>query len=75
MTAVISHAEPATRLADTDPDIEHLYCCDPNRAWCGADISAAPEYPDGGAREHLDCALCHMANDASAACPCQNEPA
>lgn len=36
-------------------DMNHIYCCDPNTAWCGADISdhveVAPDVP-------VDCVVC-----------------
>lgn len=41
--------------ARPQPGVTHYYCCDPDLAHCGADISNEPE---GSAPGELDCPLC-----------------
>lgn len=50
----------------------HLYCCDPNRSWCGADITNDNECPEGECT-HPRCPLCLHADLAYLACRCQWE--
>ncbi len=39
--------EVAPSVTDSaDSGVTHVYCCDPDTAWCGADISTTPEVPD-----------------------------
>ncbi|MFF8997104.1 hypothetical protein ACF1GW_30780 [Streptomyces achromogenes] len=45
-------------VADTtgyDNETTHVYCCDPNTALCGWDVSDTPEVPDGVGH---DCIVC-----------------
>lgn len=44
MTITATAPSPAT--AGVDLDLNHLYCCDPNVALCGTDVSAFPEVDD-----------------------------
>lgn len=53
-------------------EVDHLYCCDPLRAWCGADLTNEVEHPTNC--EHDACALCLLAENQFAACACQGEP-
>ncbi len=60
---------PAPSPAVDDPDVDHLYCCDENRAWCGADISNMTASPEGSG--NTECALCVYANETYRGCACQ----
>lgn len=42
---------------DSDGDLTHYYCCDENRAFCGADLTDAPFV------ESADDALCIVCED------------
>ncbi len=66
MTAPLVLTDPT---AEDDDDITHLYCCDENRAWCGADITDTV-VTTGGA-DSDDCALCVYASHTLRACACQ----
>lgn len=63
---------PAPTIPSTDDDATHLFCCDPDRSWCGVDISDDPEVPD--ADESDDCALCLLAEGSYEACPPAGNP-
>ncbi|WP_157856901.1 hypothetical protein [Streptomyces sp. PRh5] len=52
----------ATRRTET---IAHYYCCDPNRALCGLDLSGMPPAGDG----EQDCVVCTDLDAANAGCP------
>ncbi len=68
MTApTVEHASATS--TDDGPDVVHLYCCDPGRAWCGADISTLDDNPDDS---NPECPLCVYANHTFRACACQN---
>lgn len=45
--------------ADVDDEFEHYYCCDPDRAYCGADISGDEDLPDG-VRPENPCPMCEV---------------
>lgn len=51
--------------ADSDYDLDHWYCCDPNIAYCGRDISGDAE---GHADENL-CPLCALVEENHIPCP------
>lgn len=55
MTTTVE-TSPATD-ASTAPgsDLNHVYCCDPNTAWCGTDISTHAEIDSD---TPLDCVVC-----------------
>jgi hypothetical protein len=51
-------AQPSTSSADLIGDVDHLYCCDPDVALCGIDLSTVAEgheFPDL-------CTLCMLAD-------------
>ena len=43
--------------APTSPDLNHIYCCDPDRSLCGVDLSAVTE---GWDPRIGDCAMCEV---------------
>lgn len=45
---------PAPAATTTGDDLDHLYCCDPDTALCGTDISDNTEADF----EHPDCVVC-----------------
>lgn len=46
---------PEVNRTGSDSEITHLYCCDPDTALCGEDITDSPEVPDGVG---IDCVVC-----------------
>ena len=50
---------------DDDP-YHHLYCCDPDTALCGLDVSGYADNPDDDAPL---CPLCALADDEGLPCP------
>ncbi|MFE9736154.1 hypothetical protein ACFYO9_37510 [Streptomyces sp. NPDC005863] len=44
-----------TPRSDPNDDVTHLWCCDPNLAMCGEDVSDSPEVDDGVGQ---DCVVC-----------------
>ena len=46
-------------------DVDHLYCCDPDVAMCGLDLTGVPE---GREFTHV-CPLCAEVNDSDTPCP------
>ncbi|MGW3321095.1 hypothetical protein [Streptomyces virginiae] len=56
---------PTVDRADGATDeLDHLYCCDPDTALCGTDISDSPELFDDG---ETTCVVC--VDLADAGCP------
>ena len=49
-----------------DDDLVHIYCCNPDRSWCGKNLSGIPETPD--APEWLDCVVCVDLDDNTERC-------
>lgn len=47
-------------------DITHVWCCDPDVALCGEDVSTEPEVPDGVG---IDCVVCVDLEDQPCTCP------
>ncbi len=64
-TCVFEHPPPCVP-ASGDGSYCHLWCCDPDVALCGADISGEEECDDPG---HVICVLCTLAADAGMPCP------
>jgi hypothetical protein len=55
---------PAPHTTRNTTNVDHLYCCNPNLALCGDDLTAVPE-----GREHDTlCALCVLADDLGHPC-------
>lgn len=48
-------SSPAAGSEATADDLCHVYCCDPTTAWCGTDVSDAPEVDES---TDLDCVVC-----------------
>lgn len=65
--------QPHPSKAGSSFDLVHRYCCDPNRAWCGADITSHPIC--AASRDEDECALCRLAEAQYMACACQTEVA
>lgn len=63
-TSLLSQDQPTCT-----EDIVHYYCCDPHRAWCGADISGERECPDD-----CGCQPCVVCDDDDMAEPCACTP-
>lgn len=53
----------ARQASSDDADLNHIYCCDHDRALCGADVSGDPEVDIDDA----DCIVCLDLEDAT--CP------
>lgn len=54
-----------TRFAGSDPDLHHVYCCDPNLAYCGADITDH-QFIDPSAL--ITCVVCVELEELDAPC-------
>lgn len=46
--------------ADDRDELTHYYCCDENRALCGADISTLPKELEPGQVEAMPCRVCDL---------------
>lgn len=44
------------RTGNRGSDLDHVYCCDPSLALCGADISDQPEIDDDRV---ISCVVCN----------------
>jgi hypothetical protein len=55
---------PASAAASTGDDLAHVYCCNPDVALCGTDVTGVPEVPD----EDTTCVVCLDLEDADFAC-------
>lgn len=56
----------AYRTEGSNDAIIHVWCCDPDLALCGKDVSAEPEVPDGFG---IDCVVCIDLEDQPCTCP------
>ena len=54
---------PSPTTTSVGEDLNHLYCCDPDLALCGLDVSALPEVDDD-----TDCVVCLDLEDADCDC-------
>ena len=60
-------AAPTASRSNRSPDgLDHLYCCDPDTALCGTDISDTPELFDDG---ETTCVVCADLADDDCTCP------
>lgn len=61
-------APTLARTEGSNDAITHVWCCDPDLALCGEDVSAEPEVPDGVG---VDCVVCIDLEDhpCSPGCP------
>lgn len=50
-------------IDDGDDDVNHMWCCDPDVAWCGADISGDPASGYDFSVDPEDCAMCLLADE------------
>lgn len=65
--ATLPDSRPApTSSGDDDPD--HYYCCDPDIAMCGADLTGVDDIGDDGVVDPL-CPLCAYVEDHYLPCP------
>ncbi len=62
---------PSPSRAGSGFEVDHLWCCDPDRSWCGLDISAETVCPADC--EHDECALCALAETGLPDCEHQEE--
>lgn len=62
---VVSRPDPKLVDAQSVGDVDHLYCCDPDLALCGLDLTGVPDYPEFDE----DCALCVLVHEDSYRCP------
>lgn len=66
---ILSALAPEATASGTDEDdgVAHLWCCNPELAWCGAKIDAdwGDEIDEAGDPD--DCALCHLAGQKACA--------
>lgn len=46
-------------------DVDHWYCCDPDQAYCGMDLTGVPDEPEFDEM----CPLCVLADEAGYECP------
>ncbi|MFC9973506.1 hypothetical protein ACFVH6_21690 [Spirillospora sp. NPDC127200] len=64
---------PASPGAEDDESVEHLYCCDPNRALCGVDITDDEDLGDAET-DGPECPLCEVLIDQPCGVPgCPDE--
>lgn len=54
---------PAPTPTVTGPQIFHWYCCDPNIAYCGTDLSGVPKKDEGDM-----CVVCEDLEDEPCTC-------
>jgi hypothetical protein len=62
-------AQVSSRPTGGDPyDVDHWYCCDPNVAYCGLDLTGVPEGETAG----VMCPLCVLAEETDTiVCGCE----
>lgn len=65
MTQAATVEAPAPADTDDAFDVDHWYCCNPNIAYCGRDISGDPE----GHRDTNLCLLCVLVEEKHIPCP------
>ncbi|WP_151775708.1 hypothetical protein [Streptomyces abyssomicinicus] len=66
MTLAPTTAPAAGNTASTPgSELTHLFCCDPDRALCGLDISEAGEPQEG----EQDCVVCADLDEQDIDCP------
>lgn len=58
-----------------DPDVDHLVCCDPDTAICGADVSDLPPPREGIPAGAELCELCLIAVENGLGCTSADCPA
>ncbi|GAA0495108.1 hypothetical protein Ade02nite_19190 [Paractinoplanes deccanensis] len=56
---------PSPSDTSVGDDVDHYYCCDPNVAFCGLDLTDVLEGPGF----HLICPLCALAEESGYRCP------
>lgn len=54
-----------------DGELTHLYCCDPDVAWCGQDISGMAFSPPSAAEP--ECRACDLADEMEINAGCRGE--
>lgn len=54
---------PAATSSTTGTELFHWYCCDPNVAYCGTDLTDVPEVDEGDM-----CVVCQDLEDAPCTC-------
>lgn len=59
MTATTTSTEPAISTT-SDSGMNHIFCCDPDTAWCGTDVSNDSEV---GPDTEIDCVVCAELED------------
>lgn len=50
-------AAPQPNTGDSQPEPYHYFCCDPNKALCGEDLTEDPEI-EYDANKHQLCVVC-----------------
>jgi hypothetical protein len=45
-------------VAGPGDTVTHLWCCNPNKSWCGTDIEADIDTPTDDVQEPDDCVVC-----------------
>lgn len=58
MTATVLIAPERPVRGEDHDELTHYYCCDENRALCGADISLLPMDLKPGQLEAMSCQVC-----------------
>jgi hypothetical protein len=56
---------PVPTTTGTRPDITHVYCCNPDMALCGEDLSSQHEVDD----DDQPCVVCSDLEDQECTCP------
>ncbi|MBL1101717.1 hypothetical protein [Streptomyces coffeae] len=59
---------PASRLTAGDDELDHIYCCDPNRGLCGADLSDVTDIVGDWDDENDPCIVCADLERVGARC-------
>ena len=63
MTDTITAPDTDAVTDEGEDDIIHMWCCDPDVAWCGADISGDPASGYDFSVDPEDCAMCLFADE------------
>jgi hypothetical protein len=68
MTTCLAPDRAPTDTGGEDDDLHHIWCCDPDVAVCGVDLTGVPDAGDVGDGVQV-CPLCALAWDGGLPCP------